>query len=133
MIVRNAMKLHGTDREVHCPTGGFSSIRILVAADGMGFTVTRTTIHPTKTFQRWHYKHHLEACYCLKGRGVLKDAKGITHQIRPGVLYALDKHDRHWFKASEPMVLLCVFNPPLTGTELHRPDGSYAPTRKRHA
>jgi L-ectoine synthase len=24
-------------------------------------------------------------------------------------------------------VLACVFNPPVTGTEVHRADGSYAP------
>ncbi|MBL6431897.1 MAG: ectoine synthase, partial [Alphaproteobacteria bacterium] len=27
----------------------------------------------------------------------------------------------------EDMILACVFNPPVTGNEVHREDGSYAP------
>jgi len=125
MKVIDAMQMHGTDKEVDCPTGGFTSIRMLVKSDGMGFGMTRTTIHPTKDWQFWHYKNHLEACYCIKGKGSLKDSKGNIHKIKPGVLYALDKHDKHWFRAKETVILICVFNPPLTGHELHGPDGSY--------
>jgi L-ectoine synthase len=130
MRIVDAMELHGTDREVECPRGGFTSIRMLLKSDGMGFTMTRTTVHPTRAFQRWHYKHHLEACYCIVGRGVLKDSRGRRHTITPGVLYALDKHDKHWMKATERMVLICVFNPPLTGREVHQADGSYARASK---
>lgn len=126
MKVMNAMDLHGTEREVKCPKGGFTSIRMLLASDHMGFTMTRTTVHPTKQFQKWHYKHHVEACYCIKGRGLLKMAGGKILKIKPGMLYAPDKHDKHWFKATETVVLLCVFNPPLKGKEVHQKDGSYA-------
>jgi L-ectoine synthase len=127
MKVIDVMKLHGTEREVDCPQGGFKSVRFLLKEDGMGFAMTRTTIHPTKHYQHWHYKHHLEACYCIKGHGRLKDENGKVYEIKPGVCYALDKHDNHYFKADETMILLCVFNPPLTGREVHRDDGSYAP------
>ena len=125
MKIMNVMKLHGTEREVDCPNGGFTSLRMLLKEDGMGFTMTRTTVHPTGEWQLWHYKNHLEACYCIKGTGLLKDAKGRQHEIKPGMLYALDKHDKHWFKADENVILICVFNPPLTGGEVHQPDGSY--------
>ena len=125
MKVLDAMKMHGSEREVICPKAGFTSIRMLLAEDGMGFTMTRTTVHPTDDFQLWHYKHHLEACYCIKGHGIVKDARGNEHQIRPGVMYALDKHDKHFFKALDTVVLICVFNPPLTGSEVHQKDGSY--------
>lgn len=125
MIVKNAMEMHGSDREVDCPNGGFTSIRMLVKDDGMGFAMTRTTVHPTKDFQLWHYKNHLEACYCIKGKAILKDAKDNQHKIKPGVLYALDKNDKHYFKALDPTILICVFNPPLIGKEVHRKDGSY--------
>lgn len=115
------------DRAVECPRGGFLSRRLLLKRDGMGFTLTRTTVHPTKDFQKWHYKHHLEACYCIKGHGILRDAKGKHYQVKPGTCYVLDKHDKHFFKAKETVILICVFNPPLIGQEVHGADGSYAP------
>ncbi|MDH3997283.1 MAG: ectoine synthase [Desulfuromonadales bacterium] len=125
MIVIDTKKLDDTERQVKCPTGGFESLRMLVKSDNMGFSMTRTTVHPTADFQRWHYQDHLEACYCISGRGLLKGADSIVHQIGPGTLYALDQHDEHWFRAIERVELICVFNPPLVGHELHGPDGSY--------
>jgi len=50
---------------------------------------------------------------------------GLTYQIRPGTLYALDGHEKHLLRASEEMRMICVFNPPLTGTEVHNEDGVY--------
>lgn len=126
MKVIDVMKMHKTEREVECPNGGFTSLRMLLKEDGMGFTMTRTTIHPTDDFQTWHYKNHLEACYCIKGRAILKDASGHKWEIKPGVMYALDKHDKHYFKATETTILICVFNPPLIGKEVHGADGSYS-------
>ena len=62
------------------------------------------------------------------GKGAITDlATGETHEIKPGVMYALDKHDRHILKSDEELVMACCFNPPVTGTEVHREDGSYAP------
>lgn len=115
-----------TERQVECPKRGFTSYRLLLKDDGMGFTVTRTTVYPTKDFQKWHYKNHLEACYCIKGHGILKDASGKQYKIEPGSFYALNKNDKHFFKAQEVVILLCVFNPPLVGQETHGKDGSYA-------
>ena len=51
---------------------------------------------------------------------------GEEHTIEPDVTYILDKNDPHWFEAHEDTVLICVFNPPLTGFETHDEDGSYA-------
>ena len=39
--------------------------------------------------------------------------------------YVLDDYDPHYFEAHEKTVLICVFNPPLTGKEIHQEDGSY--------
>ena len=102
------------------------SSRILLAEDNMGFTMTKTVIEPGKqVFQ--HYKNHLESCYCVSGYAVLINAiTGEHHQITPDTTYVLDKHDPHYFEAKETTVLICVFNPPLTGQEIHREDGSYA-------
>lgn len=125
MIVTDVIKLHNTDREVSWPSGALKSIRMLVKSDGMGFAMTRTTVYPTKSYQMWHYKKHLEACYCISGQGTLKDAQGRKYDIRPGIMYALDKHDKHWFRAKTRVILICVFNPPLNGLETHLEDGSY--------
>ena len=43
----------------------------------------------------------------------------------PGIVYVLDKYDDHEFKAFTDVVLICVFSPPLKGSETHQPDGSY--------
>jgi L-ectoine synthase len=47
---------------------------------------------------------------------------GTEHEIVPGVIYALDKHDPHDLLASpdEDLRLVCMFTPALTGDEAHR-------------
>ncbi|HBX37428.1 MAG TPA: L-ectoine synthase, partial [Pseudohongiella sp.] len=74
-----------------------------------------------------HYKNHLESVYCISGNGSIKDlATNEVHQIKPGTLYILDQHDKHILSGgTEDMVLACVFNPPVTGREVHDADGSY--------
>lgn len=120
---------HGDCKIVECPNLGFVSRRYLTERDGMGYTLTRTTITPGAGKQTWHYKNHLETCFCLKGKATLKDcATGKVHQIYPGVFYVLDKHDKHEFTALEETELLCVFNPPLKGDEVHGADGAYPPS-----
>lgn len=117
--------LAGTERDVKCPKGGFSSYRVLLARDGMGFSLHKTVI-PKGDVQHWHYKNHLEACYCIAGVGVLTDlATGEKHVITPDTTYVLDDHDDHTFQALEDVVLISIFNPPVKGTEVHAEDGSY--------
>ena len=119
-------ELAGTAREVRCPQGGFTSIRAILAQDGMGFSVHKTVI-PVGVAQHWHYTHHLEACYCISGRGLLTNlTTGVYHAITPDTLYVLDQHDDHTFEALAPTVLLSIFNPPVVGGEVHQADGSYA-------
>lgn len=113
------------DRKVEFHAG--VSNRILLESDGMGYTMTKTVIKPEagKVFQ--HYKHHLESCYCVSGKATLTDAKtGEEFLIEPDTTYVLDKNDPHYFEAHEETVLICTFNPPLTGQETHQEDGSYA-------
>lgn len=112
---------------VNCPFGGFISRRLLLESDNMGFSITNTVIPVSGRAEHWHYKQHLEACYCIAGRGILRDlATDMEHLITPGTMYALDKHDNHTFEALEEVTLICVFNPPLRGGETHGEDGSYA-------
>lgn len=123
IISRN--DLRNTEREVACPNGGFVSYRFILEKDKMGFTVTQTFIPKGKP-QHWHYKNHLEACLCISGYGLITDLETYKqHEIKPGVMYALDKNDDHIFQAIEDTVLVCVFNPPLKGGEVHGADGAY--------
>ena len=110
-------------RIVH-PTGCTSN-RILLMEDGMGFGMTKTVVPPGGK-QLWHYPHHMEACYCVSGKGEVTNINsGEVHQIEPDTTYALDHHEKHYFEAFEEVTLICVFNPPLVGGEVHDKDGAY--------
>ena len=129
MTVRNIEQIEGTERDVQCPKGGFRSLRVLLAKDGMGFSVHKTII-PKGDPQHWHYKNHLEACYCIQGYGILTNLEtGETFEITPDTCYVLDNHDDHTFQAFEEVILISIFNPPVSGNEVHLPDGSYAPAQ----
>jgi L-ectoine synthase len=100
--------------------GNGSSRRFLVAADGLGYTVTDTIVH-AGTSSRLVYRSHLEVCYCIAGHGHVIDADGTAHAIQPGTMYALDRHDPHTLVADEgeDLRLVCMFSPALRGDERH--------------
>lgn len=124
MIVRDLNEIKGTDRAVS--DAQWTSYRLLLADDGMGFSF-HITVLEAGSEHTFHYKNHFESVYCMKGKGSITDlGTGETHAITPGVMYALNLHDRHVLRAEEELVMACVFNPPVTGTEVHREDGSYA-------
>ncbi len=129
MIVRSLGDVAGTERDVTGP--GWNSRRLLLASDGMGFSMTDTVIKKDAVLEL-EYTHHLEACYCIEGRGQIRRFDDQTwYALQPFTLYALDQHDRHLVQALDAdLRLICVFNPPLTGGEVHREDGSYAPIEK---
>lgn len=124
MIVRDFNELKTTDKAVS--DARWTSVRMLLAGDGMGFSFHITTLEAGSEHQ-FHYKNHFESVYCMSGKGSITDvATGETHEIRPGVMYALDQHDKHILRAEEELVMACCFNPPVTGDEVHQADGSYA-------
>jgi L-ectoine synthase len=101
--------------------GNGTSHRMLTKEDGMGFTVAHTVVNAGSE-SRLQYLRHLEACYCISGRGSVTSADGSEHYvIEPGHIYVLDKHDPHILKADadQNLHLVSVFNPPLTGEEQH--------------
>lgn len=125
MKIVKLSELKDTDREVVSPDG-WTSYRFLLAKDGMGFSMHETIFPAGLEFQMW-YKNHLEAVYCYEGTGTITDlATDEVHELGPGTLYALDKHDRHILKAHTKMRLVCTFNPPVTGREIHDDDGAYS-------
>ncbi|QNN21606.1 ectoine synthase [Planctomycetales bacterium ZRK34] len=123
MIVRTIEEIDKSDAAVKAPT--FISRRMLLAKDGMGFSFHDTTLFAGSETLIW-YKNHLEAVYCIEGEGeleVLPD--GPTYPIRPGTMYALNGNEKHMLRAKTQFRMICVFNPPLTGGEVHDEEGVY--------
>ena len=123
MIVRSLKELRKTDRNVK--SNGWESARLLLKDDGMGFSFHVTTMFAGEELHM-HYQNHLEAVLVLKGKGTIEDlGTGETHQLMAGVMYALNAHDRHIVRPSEDILCACVFNPPVTGREVHDESGAY--------
>lgn len=126
MIVRDFNMIVEDDRTRVVSDAQWSSVRMLLADDGMGFSFHITFLEPGSE-HTFEYKNHFESVYCMQGKGSITDiATGETHDIKPGVMYALNRHERHILRAEEELVMACVFNPPVTGKEVHQADGSYA-------
>ncbi|MBC7164079.1 MAG: ectoine synthase [Roseovarius sp.] len=126
MIVRDFNEIMKNEPERVVSDARWTSVRMLLADDGMGFSFHITILEPGSE-HTFEYKNHFENVYCIRGTGSITDlATGETHEIRPGVMYALNQHDRHTLRATEELVTACVFNPPVTGKEVHQADGSYA-------
>jgi len=124
MIVRTLSDIEGTDLDVRGK--GWRAQRLLVRDDGLGFSLSETTVEAGAEMQLW-YKHHLEACYCIEGEAEITERKtGAVHRIGPGSAYS-PEHDQHTIRVISPLRLVCVFNPALTGRETHDADGSYLP------
>lgn len=126
MIVRHIDEIKNSEKEVHAPGGQWISRRMLLQSDGMGFSFHETIIKAgTKT--HIHYQNHLEAVYCVAGNGKIEEiGNGTVHEIKDGTMYALNEHDEHYlYGGTEDMRLICVFNPPITGQEVHDENGVY--------
>ena len=96
MFIRSLQDVANSEHFVDWGNG--TSHRLLTSADGMGFTVCHTVV--TKGSESLlEYKNHLEACYCIAGRGEVEDMNGERYRIVPGVIYVLDQHDKHYLRA----------------------------------
>ena len=123
MIVRNIRQIEGTEDDV--VTQNWASRRMLLKKDGMGFSFHETVIFAGTETYIW-YKNHLEAVYCVEGEGEIETiADGKKYRIEPGVMYALDQNDKQYLRAKSKLRMICVFNPPLTGKEVHDEEGVY--------
>jgi L-ectoine synthase len=123
MIVRSAADVAEAGHFVE--GGDWTSARYLTKLDGLKFTITDTRVR-AGTSNVYEYANHIEACLCIEGTGTVEAlASRETRHIGPGVLYCLDKHDRHRLTATTDMRLICVFTPALEGTETHDEGGAY--------
>jgi L-ectoine synthase len=122
MIVKQLEDIIGTKDDVDTDT--WNARRLLLRKDGMGFSMHDTIIKAGTETMIW-YRNHVEAVYCIEGEGEIELSTGEIYPIRPGMLYALDGHEKHYLRANTRLRMVCVFNPPLTGREVHDQDGVY--------
>lgn len=123
MIVKTLADVVNTP--AHVTGESFESRRLLLAADGLGYSLHDTLCH-AGSVQRLEYKNHIETNYIIAGEGEVEDvATGAIHPLRPGTVYVLDRHDAHILRAKTDLRIVCIFTPALTGAEAHDADGSY--------
>lgn len=125
MFVRRLKDIIGTERDVDAE--GWNSRRLILRDDNMGYSVHDTIIKEGAELHMW-YKNHLEAVYLTEGAGEIEDlATGEIHPLEKETIYALDKNDSHILRANKGthMRMVCIFNPPVTGREVHDEDGAY--------
>ncbi len=107
--------LQGTGR--HVRHDAYETFRFLLAADGLGVTVTDIVLEPGIE-ATYGYDNHVEIAYCIEGTGELTDlATNRPTAIRPGTMWIAERGDRFLFRAEEPIRLVCVFVPPFEGHE----------------
>ena len=122
MIVRTLSEITDTDQDAR--GDGWRARRHFVRRDGLGFSLSETTVDAGLEMHLC-YRHHEEACYVIEGEAeIIERDTGAIHRIGPGDAYA-PQHDRHTVRVLEPLRLVCVFSPALTGTETHDADGGY--------
>ena len=124
MIVKQLDDILGT--AAHVTGDAFESRRLLLAADGLGYSLHDTQVGPGSV-QVLEYRNHVESNYCIAGGGEVENvATGEVFPLRPGSLYVLDRHERHIIRAgAEGLRFVCIFTPALSGREVHDADGSY--------
>ena len=123
MIVRTLDEITDTDADIK--TENWRSKRIVLAKEGVGFSVHETTLY-AGTVSRFWYANHIEAVFVVEGDGEITDlGTGETHRLAPGSLYLLNDHDKHEVRPRTEMRVVCVFNPPVTGREVHDENGVY--------
>ena len=115
------------DSPAHVIGEQFESRRLLMAADGLGYSFHDTLVRKNTT-QHMQYKNHVETNYCIAGEGEVEEvATGRVWPLVPGTMYVLDQHDAHIVRATKSdLRMICIFTPALSGKEIHDADGSYA-------
>ena len=114
------------DTEAHVAGEAFESRRLLLAEDGLGYSLHDTVVAEGSE-QHLHYKNHIESNYCIAGEGEVENiATGEVFPLKPGSLYTLDRNEAHIIRAGKGgLRFICIFTPALTGREVHDQDGSY--------
>ena len=102
MIVRSLNDIIDSPRDVR--GAAWASRRFLLAEDGVGYTLTETSIVAGSEQILW-YKYHVESNYVIEGEGEVENmATGEAFALAPGSIYVLDQHEKHRFRHLEPMI-----------------------------
>ena len=125
MIVKSLNDVIGSAD--HATGDGWESRRILLARDGLGYSLHDTVVAEGQTLEL-EYKNHVETNYCIAGEGTVTNVlTGEVFPLAAGTVYVLDQNEPHILTATKgDLRLVCVFTPALTGEETHDADGSYA-------
>ena len=125
MIVRTLDEITDTERDVQPDNKQWRSKRIVLGNDKVGFSVHETVLQPGTINDFW-YANHIEAVFITEGEGELYDKDNdVTYQLAPGSIYVLNGNERHQLRPTTLMKTVCVFNPPVTGREVHDENGVY--------
>jgi L-ectoine synthase len=115
MFTSDVRDVIGTERDV--AGDGWKSRRLILARDGLPYSVHETVIDPGVNL-RFAYTSHRETVYCIEGEGSVRDvASRREWAIRPGSIYSVGIGDDHQVTTRTALKLLCVFDPPLAGRE----------------
>ena len=97
----------------------------MLARDGVGFSLHDTILTPAPR-PRWVRATTSRRCTASRGRARSGPRRpATTTPSRPGTMYVLDGHERHRLTAETDLRMVCVFNPPVTGEEVHDENGAY--------
>jgi L-ectoine synthase len=123
VIVRSLEDVEDTDDDIK--TEKWRSRRIILAREKLGFSVHETTLYAGTVNDFW-YANHIEAVFITSGEGEVENkGTGEVYQLRPGTIYVLNDHDKHQVRPLTEIKCVCVFNPPVTGREVHDENGVY--------
>lgn len=115
MLRRKLADINGTDRDVR--DDWWRSRRLLVAEDDFPYSFHITILYPGARLQL-EYANHRETVYCIAGSGTMTDqSSGETFDMERGSMYSAGIGEPHEVLAHTELTLVCVFDPPLEGTE----------------
>jgi len=108
---------------------GYSTVRRpLLAADGMGLSLSDLRTTPGEKIDLW-YRHHCEANYLVEGSAEIWDkATDARHDLVPGDMFVIGPADKHRVSNTNGVRFLSIFNPPIKGDERYDDLGGYPPT-----
>lgn len=115
MFVTQVEDVVGTERDASGE--GWKSRRMILARDGLKYSVHETILEPGLTLT-FNYKAHRETVYCVRGEGSIQNkTTGEMWELRPGSIYSVGIGDDHIVRTHTEMKLVCIFDPPLEGQE----------------
>jgi L-ectoine synthase len=115
MFFREVASIAGTEQDGYGP--GWRSRRLITADDGLDYSFHFTEVDEGSRLE-FEYTNHRETVFCVDGLARVEDVStGKIVELRPGSLYSVGTREPHVFSATTNMRLVCVFDPPLHGSE----------------